>query len=136
MRKCKECDMEIVGRNKKAVFCTKDCNDLHHKRKAPSRSLLEVRKLAIKYKYGLEWADYERMHTENEGRCEICQAPLSLLKAADTETAYVDHCHTSGKVRGLLCNPCNRGLGYFRDSRLHLQKAMEYLDKHADSGSN
>ncbi|MFN7883614.1 MAG: endonuclease domain-containing protein [bacterium] len=48
----------------------------------------------------------------------------------ELETAYVDHDHTTGKVRGVLCRVCNVALGGFKDSRLHLEKAIQYLDKY------
>lgn len=137
MRQCKECGCDIVGRAKQAKFCTETCKRAGMLKQNPSRSREGARKLAIKYKYNLEWSDYQRMHEESSGGCEICGTPLSLLKSADKETAFVDHCHETGKVRGILCNPCNRGLGYFRDSRLHLQQALNYLEKHdVDSGRN
>lgn len=132
MRDCKHCGSPIIGRAKQARFCSESCKKATDKVTSPSRSRKGAREWAIKDKYGLSWDDYEKMHLENNGRCEICESPLSLIKSPDTETAFVDHDHATGKVRGLLCNPCNRGLGYFRDSRLHLSKALQYLDKHAD----
>lgn len=48
----------------------------------------------------------------------------------------MDHDHITGTVRGLLCRVCNIGLGHFKDSRLHLKKAMEYLDKHDVNSGN
>lgn len=94
------------------------------------RNKLVVRKNAVKYKYGLDWEEYEHLHKLANGRCEICEKPLSLMTNPETETAYVDHDHISGKVRGILCRVCNVALGGFKDSRLHLQKAIEYLDKY------
>ena len=70
------------------------------------------------------------MLADAQGRCEICSKPLSLMTSPDTETAYVDHCHDTGKVRGVLCRVCNVALGALKDSRLHLQKAIDYLDKY------
>lgn len=51
-------------------------------------------------------------------KCLICNCDEKLV---------VDHNHVTGKVRGMLCNHCNRGLGHFRDNLDTLQKAIEYL---------
>lgn len=51
-------------------------------------------------------------------RCDICSEPAPLV---------VDHCHSTGKVRGMLCQHCNRGLGHFRDKPAVMAKAIEYL---------
>lgn len=58
---------------------------------------------------------------ECENRCSICQEPF------ENDNFQVDHCHTSGKVRGLLCQPCNMGLGSFKDATKNLLNAVEYL---------
>lgn len=54
------------------------------------------------------------------GRCEICGAKESLR---------VDHCHMAGRLRGLLCDPCNKGLGFFRDDPKRLRSALRYLKR-------
>jgi len=94
------------------------------------RDKLKVRQLAVKYKYGLEWGEYTQLHEQANGCCEICNKPVSLLATKEMETAYVDHCHITKKVRGILCRVCNIALGGFKDSRLHLNKAIDYLDKY------
>ena len=75
--------------------------------------------------YGMTMADYDRMHAEQDGRCAIC----GTLEADLDTKLYVDHCHTSGRVRGLLCRACNSGLGQFRDQTEALLNAVAYLHK-------
>jgi len=69
--------------------------------------------------YGLSPEDYLAMAVNG---CNICGEPDKPEKRL-----HVDHCHSTGKVRGLLCDPCNRGLGCFRDNTLKLEKALSYL---------
>jgi hypothetical protein len=60
------------------------------------------------------------------GVCEICNqtAPAHKRHA-------IDHCHTTGKIRGLLCDNCNKALGLFQDSPTLLNNAIQYLNKNA-----
>lgn len=51
-------------------------------------------------------------------KCDICEA---------VEPLVVDHCHSSGKVRGMLCQHCNRGLGHFRDNTKVMARAIKYI---------
>lgn len=73
-------------------------------------------------RYGIEPADFELMLVEQGGLCAICRG---LDQRGDQ--LHIDHCHTSGKVRGLLCGRCNRGLGMFLDSPNLLVSAIQYL---------
>lgn len=76
-------------------------------------------------KYGITADEYTRMVAAQGGGCAICGA----TECDDGRRLHVDHCHETGKVRGLLCAACNHGLGKFRDSPLLLRRAVEYLEK-------
>ncbi len=77
----------------------------------------------IKHKYGLTEGAYNEMFEKQDGKCAICEStPDSALGKFS-----IDHCHSTGKIRGLLCSHCNKGLGYFRDSVANLQQAAKYL---------
>jgi hypothetical protein len=79
-------------------------------------------------RYGLTDEQYTHLFLAQEGRCAICGADHA--QSATTEKwLYVDHCHATGKVRGLLCNHCNRGLGAFQDKVEFLQNALAYLQR-------
>lgn len=76
-------------------------------------------------KYNLPIEEYDRMVKEQRGKCAICgqeQTTKSRL--------FVDHDHNTGKVRGLLCDCCNFGIGHFQDDPLLLEIAIEYLRGH------
>ncbi len=75
-------------------------------------------------RYGLTIADYDRMVDEQKGVCAICHG-----HQPDGRRLYVDHCHTTGIVRGLLCVSCNRGLGSFIDNPEALRRAALYLER-------
>lgn len=79
----------------------------------------------VKCRYGITAKQYSLMLSEQDNLCAICVLPFSRFKHG----AHVDHCHTTGKVRGLLCHGCNVGLGYFRDSIPSLKSAIKYLQK-------
>jgi hypothetical protein len=61
---------------------------------------------------------YYSFHEAQDFACAICKKDEPLV---------IDHDHDTGKVRGLLCNPCNKALGFFRESRSSLQSADAYL---------
>jgi hypothetical protein len=76
-------------------------------------------------RYGITEDDYNLMFQKQQGCCAICNSHQSNFKRA----LAVDHCHETGKVRGLLCTNCNVGLGNFKDSLTSLSNAMVYLTK-------
>ena len=71
--------------------------------------------------YGMTVAQYEEMLAQQAGVCKICSKPPTKYRLA------VDHCHTTKKIRALLCSGCNVGLGGFRDSVDLLRKAADYI---------
>ena len=83
--------------------------------------------LRIKRDFGMEAEDYLNLQAKQKGLCAICGEPETCSRQKNLS---LDHNHETGKVRELLCNSCNRGLGYFRDKHELLQKATNYLIKH------
>jgi Recombination endonuclease VII len=80
----------------------------------------------LKYKYGITLEDYFRMVEEQGGKCKICQREGTGRNLKGRMS--VDHCHKTGRVRGLLCHPCNAALGLLQESREVLLKAIDYLE--------
>jgi hypothetical protein len=79
-----------------------------------------------KDKYGLTPEGKVEMLTSQGNRCACCGSDSPNHK----QGWVVDHCHTSGRVRGILCQPCNLTLGKVRESVEHLQALIAYLEKH------
>jgi hypothetical protein len=64
--------------------------------------------------------------------CVICGEPETSVsvKSGEIRELAIDHCHTHGHARGLLCNNCNRAIGLLKDDPAILRKAADYLDSH------
>lgn len=82
--------------------------------KSPERQA-ELRKL---WKYGITACALTKLRIEQNDRCAICGSQGDL---------QIDHSHADGSIRGLLCGPCNRGLGQFQDDPKRLMAAHNYL---------
>jgi hypothetical protein len=71
------------------------------------------------------------MYYEQDGKCKICSTEISLVDVKNTSAcACVDHCHKTNKVRGLLCNHCNRALGLLKENETVLQNMLKYVQYH------
>lgn len=75
--------------------------------------------------YGITIEDYNKMFEQQNGCCAICNKHQSEFK----NRFHIDHNHITGKIRGLLCQKCNHGLGLFQDSSEILVIASEYLKR-------
>lgn len=82
------------------------------------------RERTFKQRYGLTLADYKDMLVKQGGHCVLCSRTPEQERYGRLN---VDHCHETGRVRGLLCTPCNHALGMLGDNVAGLQKAVEYL---------
>lgn len=72
-------------------------------------------------KYGLSEETYSNLLSKQEGKCAIC-------KESWNRKLFIDHCHSSGNIRGLLCRKCNSGIGFLKDSPIIVKSALEYLN--------
>ena len=82
----------------------------------------ERRRTILKSRYGITPEQFDCMLVSQDNKCAICKQEYHL-------TMHIDHNHSTGEIRGLLCNNCNRGLGHFKDNPMYLVKALEYLSK-------
>lgn len=77
-------------------------------------------------KYNVTLAGYNKMFSDQSGKCAICGIHQTELE----RSLCVDHCHKTNKVRGLLCNNCNSGIGKLKDSTELLEIAIAYINKY------
>lgn len=78
----------------------------------------------LRSRYNISEEEHSEMLEKQNYTCAICKQPQNYSR---TDKLYVDHCHVTSKVRGLLCNSCNTGLGNFKDNPNLLRKAATYL---------
>lgn len=80
--------------------------------------------------YGIDFGAYQQMLLDQKGVCAICEKPETKMENGTIRLLSVDHNHTTGAVRGLLCANCNMAIGYACDDVSVLEKAIVYLQKH------
>ncbi|KKN77827.1 hypothetical protein LCGC14_0355640 [marine sediment metagenome] len=118
---CKECQRIRINRWRKTPAGRASRKEEYRKQYETGKIL----KRQLRDKYSLTVDQYNNMFGEQGGLCAICDKSLKYLKA------NVDHNHTTGKVRGLLCSRCNTLLVGLDDSAF-LNRATKYLLKHDD----
>ena len=98
--------------------------------KNPERAHLSQRQRNLKHRFGVDLEWYEEQFKKQNYSCAICESKTNKT-AGDRQfwNFSVDHCHDSGKIRGILCNNCNRALGLFQDNFELLKKAADYLEE-------
>jgi len=104
---------------------------MQRKKKQPP---LSSRKFALKRVYGLTLEQYDEMLKAQNGGCAICGSKETRIdpRTGKVKHLSVDHCHTTRKVRGLLCGACNIGLGKFNDDPAVMRIAATYLERDND----
>ena len=78
----------------------------------------------LRYKYGIGIDEYDRLLLQQGNKCYICWTK----KCSTGRRFAVDHDHKTGKVRGLLCRDCNKGIGLFKDNPSFLSRAAAYVE--------
>lgn len=132
----------VCGESKKLEFFYKDkrrsqgvareCKDCKKREtklsrvRNPERWKLKRRRNLLKEKYNITPAQYDSMFEVQKGKCAICEVHQNNLKKA----LFVDHDHSTGLVRSLLCQKCNFAIGLLDESSNLLNSAIAYLNKH------
>jgi len=85
--------------------------------------------IKLKKAYGITLDQYNNMLSKQDGKCMICLSDNSGFYQNKKKAFAVDHCHTTGKIRGLLCSDCNTGIGLLKENIDLLNNAIKYLNK-------
>lgn len=93
------------------------------------RNAEKLRWYEVSRKFGITQEEYSDLYNSQNGVCAICGLPETITRNGIVRALAVDHCHSTGKIRGLLCSACNMGLGKFKDDKSLVLKAFSYLDK-------
>lgn len=129
-KKCSRCgkvkDISLFETNP----IRKQCRDCRNALRRYFRVGDRQRESRLKFNYGITIADFDRMEKDQQNVCAICGGVTKNNRWG--RTLMVDHCHKTGKVRQLLCDICNKGLGHFRDNIDIMEKAIAYLRKHSE----
>ena len=144
---CLYCEQEYCKTRDWQKFCTTSCADRYRYKHSDGRksSIIEQQKknqekikeqvrdnpnrkhthwkTKLKLNFGITPEIYKEMYESQAGLCKICENEIEFIH----KNTHVDHCHTTGKVRGLLCHHCNLGLGHFKDNIKSLSSAINYL---------
>jgi hypothetical protein len=106
---------------------------LKRNRKSSHKNKKRVWENKLKYRYGITVDQYENLLERQEGSCFICKTKNPSQKRKASKYFCVDHCHSTGRVRGLLCSTCNTALGLLGDSKSNLLEAVKYLNRFEES---
>lgn len=89
----------------------------------------KLRDWLLRKNFGIGLEEYEAMHAEQGGVCAICRMAETTRRKGVLRRLSVDHCHETGKVRGLLCEYCNQMIGRARENTETLKAAIVYLEQ-------
>jgi len=113
------CGQVFTTVSPRQTTCSRHCLMFHQ------RDKINARRRDINY--DLAPGEYDKMFSEQNGVCMICLQPETVLKHGKVAALAVDHCHDTGKVRGLLCNNCNTALGKLKHNLIIVGRVRAYL---------
>lgn len=134
VKECKKCGGEFPATTQyftksDGYLCSpcNSCRNADRRRRVsenPEKYRKSYRKQSVKRTYGLSNEEFERLVENCKNCCMICGRHSSEQE----KELHVDHCHKTGKVRGLLCSRCNTGIGMLGDNADSVKRALEYLE--------
>lgn len=133
LKKCRVCGLEAKNSNDLSLFSKSIRNKfgrdnicLKCKNEKNKNDSVKYKEIKIFKKFGITKKEYDDMVLNQNNKCAICGKDKKDFNGIGN-SFHVDHCHSTGKVRGLLCSNCNTGLGQFKDDIMSLENAIKYL---------
>ena len=136
-RWCKECRKQHPpSENRKEVLKKYHASDkakaIQRKYRQSDKGKARSRRAKLKYYYQMQPEEYDLLYQQQNGRCGICGKPQVELR----KRLYIDHDHTTGEVRGLLCNGCNRHLGKFEKGHKYAPDITERMNRYLQKNTH
>lgn len=127
--RCKDCSKAVAHKWHAANRTRQKANQRAWCKRNPERRKAQLRKSEIKQNFGISLEQYAAMEQVQCGVCAICTQPEVAKdhRSGRQKHLAVDHCHATGKVRGLLCHKCNLALGLFNDDLTMIATVADYL---------
>lgn len=116
---------DVYKKSQQKLRKTEKFKDYRRAYKATDKAKNARRNQLLKKNFGITLEIYNKMLEEQNSVCAICNKHVEK----ETRSLAVDHCHSTGKIRGLLCRFCNQAIGHFDDNEELLQSAIRYLNK-------
>ena len=125
MKICRTCNISKIDqdfriyKNRGKTYIKHECRECEYSRKKSYDYKEQSKYYKAKERYGLTKEEYDELMKATN--CRICKCPFK------DSTPHIDHNHETGKIRGVLCGSCNKGLGLFKDNPVILSSAIKYL---------
>lgn len=151
LRECVVCGGKFQPYRSNSVTCSKSCyrrqshvvqagsayrsqpevRDRRNASRRGSERVYQYNRQRSLARYGLTVEQHDAMLAAQNGLCAICGSPPNPKGIRAASRLHVDHNHTTGAVRELLCNGCNLGVGYFRENPALMRASAEYVERHS-----
>jgi hypothetical protein len=125
---CIPCSKEAAKKSYESDKSKVICRSARWRAKNPERVQEIGYKTRLKKNFGMTLEDYNEILESQNGKCLICESSGRGGRSKRFQL-FVDHCHKTGKVRGLLCMKCNSAIGYFDEDIARMKSAISYLER-------
>ena len=107
-----------TGNMQKDKFCSYDC----------------FRDYDRRVKFNLQPGQARTLYEQQNGRCAVCGTAklFTATRRGGNDSLHIDHNHTTGEIRGMLCMSCNRGIGFLADDPQRLRAAADYIERNSN----
>ena len=78
-------------------------------------------------RYGMNRLEMLNLHESQNGKCALCDKNVEMFNRRKYDSGYIDHNHTTGAVRSILCHPCNTSIGYLENANIDIDRLKQYL---------